>query len=85
MHGLMLGLLIAQNQNSVVWAWNGALVLMVVVFVWRNDTSIGQVFRSWWAGTTGIRASIIVAGLYAVLPILSFWGWWDLYLSGAWY
>ena len=85
MHGLILGLLIAQNQNSVVWAWNGALVLMVVVLFWRNDTSIGRVFRSWWAGTTGIRPSIIVAGLYAVLPILSFWGWWDLYLSGAWY
>ena len=85
MHGLILGLLIAQNQNNVVWAWNGALVLMVVVLFWRSDTSIGQVFRYWWAGNTCSRASIIAAALYCVLPILSFWGWWDLYLSGALY
>ena len=85
MHGLILGLLIAQNQNSVVWAWNVALLLMVVVLFWRSDTSIEQVFRYWWAGNTYSRASIIVAALYAVLPILSFWGWWDLYLSGALY
>lgn len=85
MHGLILGLLIAQNQNSVVWAWNGVLVLMVVVLFWRSDTSIAQVFKYWRAGSTGSRASIIVAALYVVLPILSFWGWWDLYLSGALY
>lgn len=85
MHGLILGLLIAQHQNSVVWAWNGALVLMVVVLFWRSDNSIGQVFSYWRAGNTGSRASIIVTALYVVLPVLSFWGWWDLYLSGALY
>ncbi len=85
MHGSILGLLIAQNQNSVVWAWNVALVLVVVLLFWHSDTSIEQVFRYWRAGNTGSRASIIVAALYAVLPILSFWGWWDLYLSGALY
>ncbi|HEU4713170.1 MAG TPA: hypothetical protein VFS76_16480 [Pyrinomonadaceae bacterium] len=85
MHGMILGLLIAQNQNNVVWAWNGALVLMVVVLFWRSDTSIGQVFSYWRAGNTAVRASVIVAALYVVLPVLSFWGWWDLYLSGALY
>jgi len=85
MHGLILGLLIAQNQNSVVWAWNGGLVLIVVVLFWRSDTSLGQVSRYWRAGNPGSRASIIVAALYVVLPVLSFWGWWDLYLSGALY
>lgn len=85
MHGLILGMLIAQNQNSVVWAWNGALVLMVVILFWRSDTSIEQVFTYWRKGNTGSRASIIAAALYVVLPVLSFWGWWDLYLSGALY
>lgn len=85
MHGLILGLLIAQNQNSVVWVWNVALVLMVVVLFWRSDTSIAEVFSHWQIGSTGVRASIIVAVLYVVLPVLSFWGWWDLYLSGALY
>ncbi len=85
MHGLILALLIAQNQNTVIWAWNIALVLMVVVLFWRSDISIGQLFRYWRAGNTGSRASMIAAALYAVLPILSFWGWWDLYLSGALY
>jgi hypothetical protein len=85
MHGLILGLLIAQNRNSVIWVWNAALALMVVVLFWRSDTSIGQVFRYWRAGTNGSRASIVLAALYAVLPILSFWGCWDLYLSGALY
>jgi hypothetical protein len=85
MHALILGLLIAQNRNSVIWAWNGALGLMVVILFWRSGSSIGQVLRYWRAGNTASRAVIIVAALYALLPILSFWGWWDLYLSGALY
>ena len=85
MHGIILGLLIAQNQNSVVWVWNAALALMVVVLFWRSDTSVARVFSYWRAANNRSRASMIVAALYVVLPILSFWGWWDLYLSGALY
>ena len=85
MHALILGLLVAQKQNNVVWVWNGALVLMVVVLFWRNDNSIGLLFSHWHARRAGMRVSLIVVALYAVLPILSFWGWWDLYLSGALY
>jgi hypothetical protein len=85
MHGLILGLLIVQGRNSVVWIWNAALMLIVVVLFWRSDTSLVPMFSSWRAVNTSGRLSVILAVLCAVLPVLSFRGWWDMYLSGALY
>lgn len=86
MHGIILGLLIAQGRNSVVWVWNVALALMVVALYWRGDAPSGRASAGWWrAGNASGRASLGLAVLYAVLPILSFWGCWDMYLSGALY
>ena len=85
MHGLILGLLIVQCRNSVVWMWNAALIFIVVVLFWRSDTSLVPVFSYWRAANTSGRLSIILAVLCAVLPVLSFRGWWDMYLSGGLY
>lgn len=85
MHGLILGLLIAQGRNSAVWAWNVALALTVVILFRRGDTPAAPVSDRWRAGGTSGRAVMMLAALYAVLPTLSFFGWWDMYLSGALY
>jgi len=85
MHALILGLLLAQGRNSVVWAWNAALLLMVPALFWGSDASI-------WRGLSGRpgadgagRAARAVAVACSLLPLASFWGWWDMYLSGALY
>ena len=83
MHGLILMLLIIKDYNSVVWAWNAVLIITVVILFWRSDVSVKQMFagrkESGWKKR---KAKLIVAGS-VLLPISSFWGWWDMYLSGA--
>jgi len=85
MHGIILGLLIAKGYNSIVWVWNAALILTVVISFWKTDVRFGRTITVWY--TSGWKAKIAksVAVAVSLLPILSFWGWWDMYLSGALY
>ena len=85
MHAMLLVLLIAKGLNSVVWAWNAALMLAVPSLFWRSDASARQAFAGWLEGSARVRAALTVVVLCAVLPVLSFRGWWDMYLSGALY
>ena len=85
MHFMILGLLVGRGYNSVVWAWNGALILIIIILFWRDDTSFRQTFPARRAGYTSGLAAQILAAACAVLPALSFWGLWDIYLSGALY
>lgn len=84
-HGSVLVLLIWQGRNSVVWAWNVALVLIVFILFRRSDTSIRRAFVGRGANSTSVRVAQALAFVCAVLPVLSFWGCWDAYLSGALY
>jgi len=85
MHGIVLALLIARGYNSVVWIWNFALMLIVLILFLRSDvyffrgsdTEHSQSFKSKMATLITLAASL--------LPLLSFLGWWDMYLSGALY
>lgn len=80
MHTFVLSLLIAKNYNSIVWIWNLILILAVVFAFWQTSVS----FRETIAGGKFTPVKIIVfAGV--LLPILSFFGWWDMFLSGALY
>jgi hypothetical protein len=84
MHAGILGLLIWQGKNSVVWAWNAALMLITIILFWRSDNSV-QSFARWQANKGSARVAQILVVVLIVMPILSFWGWWDQYLSGALY
>jgi len=84
-HALILGLLITGRYNSVVWAWNAALPLIVVTLFWRRESAPWRTLRDWSATnrlTRVAHAGVIVS---ALAPALSFWGWWDMSLSGALY
>jgi hypothetical protein len=85
MHGIILVLLIGQGRNHVVWAWNAALMPTIIILFWRSDTFIRQASANWRASNTFGHAAQILATICVMLPILSFWGWWDKYLSGALY
>ena len=85
MHGFVLVLLIAQGRNHVVWAWNAALMLIIIILFRRSDAFIRQAFANWRASNRFGRAAQVLAISCAVLPASSFWGWWDMYLSGALY
>ena len=73
---------VGHNINLVVWPWNLAMIaLLLVLFGWGESASVRQTWselrRSWIAA--------LVTGLCGLLPILSFFGWWDSYFSFALY
>jgi hypothetical protein len=84
-HGIVLALLIAKGYNSVVWIWNFALMLVVLILFWHSDVYLfrgsgikhSQSFKS--------KIATLVTFAASLLPFLSFLGWWDMYLSGALY
>ena len=80
-HLVILALLIAKNYNQIVWIWNVALIALVVVSFWKSDVSIKQTFREF--AHLKIAKTIVAASV--LLPALSFFGLWDMYLSGALY
>lgn len=85
MHASVLALLVWQGRNSVVWVWNVALAVMVVVLFRRSDVSVCQTFNARNAAAASVRVTQALAVACAVLPVLSFFGLWDMYLSGALY
>ncbi|HXC36807.1 MAG TPA: hypothetical protein VNV43_13090 [Candidatus Acidoferrales bacterium] len=73
---------IGHDVNRVTWPWNFAMIaLLIVLFVAKEPISPAQAVRELrhsWSGT-------LVVGLYGFLPVLSFFGLWDAYLSFALY
>lgn len=85
MHTIILTVLIAKNYNSIVWIWNAFLIAIVVTAFWKNDVSIKQILDSANVKNWKIQAAKIITFASVLLPILSFFGLWDSYLSGALY
>jgi hypothetical protein len=80
MHSIILSLLIAKDYNSIVWIWNLTLIFAVIFAFWQNPVSLKEtIFKGKFKP---IKLIIFAAVL---LPILSFFGWWDMFLSGAYY
>jgi uncharacterized membrane protein YphA (DoxX/SURF4 family) len=78
---LFLGPL-GHNVNRVIWPWNITMVVLIVIlFAAKEPVSFSQALRE-------LRRSLcgsMIIGLYGLLPILSFFGLWDSYLSFALY
>ena len=82
-HSIILIFLIAKNYNSIVWIWNTILILLVVISFWQSENSLKETIKTATDFKGKIAKSIVAVSL--LLPILSFFGWWDMYLSGALY
>lgn len=86
MHLLVLLTLVLAWRNSVVWLWNIAMIVMVVLVFSRTDITLLRHSLRWSRVSDVIahlpKAIILICGL---VPALSFFGWWDQYLSAALY
>jgi hypothetical protein len=79
-HAVILTLLISTGENTVVWPWNIAMGLMVLILFWQNrETRARQILVPKRVFHT------LVLVLFGVLPVLSLFGLWDSYLSSALY
>ncbi|HEY3840578.1 MAG TPA: DoxX family protein [Bryobacteraceae bacterium] len=69
---------LGHNHNRVVWPWNLAMGVLVVLLFWHSDFRLRDL-----APRTVLHAAVFL--LFAVLPALSFFDLWDSYLSFALY
>src|SRR5262249_18024803 len=81
MHSFILTTLILLGYNSVVWPWNIAMVMMVLILFWRVE---GLTLKEVVANN---RLPVYKAAfiLFGVMPAFSFFNLWDSYLSFALY
>jgi hypothetical protein len=83
MHSFILFTLgpLGHNWNSVVWPWNIAMSLFVVILFWKTENfSFKDVL-----GVKNFPFQRIVLLLFAIMPIFSFFNFWDSYPSFALY
>jgi hypothetical protein len=84
LHGASLVLLgpLGHNINLVVWPWNFAMIgLLIILFGSKEGVPLGETLRELRRSSCGA----LVVGLCGLLPILSYFGWWDSYFSFALY
>ncbi len=80
-HIVLLLLLIPVRLNSVVWPWNIAMAALVVILFWRaDDVSLREVVLP-----RKLSFQMVAILLFGIMPLLSFFGLWDSYLSDALY
>ena len=78
---------LGQDHNTVVWPWNFAMSAFVVILFWRapdepSPLTILVPGRNFSLGFA-LRATVLV--LFAFMPLFSFFGLWDSYLSSSLY
>jgi hypothetical protein len=79
-HLVVLGPL-AHGTNAVIWPWNAAMAALAVVLFWKvRDASARDTLFP-----RRIGAHAVMLALFVALPVLSFAGRWDAYLSGELY
>jgi len=82
-HTAILILLIAVNYNQIVWVWNFTLILSVFTAFWKSENSLKETFQNF--NTIKVKSVTAIVAASILLPISSFFGLWDSYLSGTLY
>jgi uncharacterized membrane protein YbaN (DUF454 family) len=78
-HVFILSLFIPVRRNSVVWPWNAAMSGFAVALFWRaKDFSTRDILLP---KKQGFQTAVVV--LFGLMPLVSFFGLWDSYLSSA--
>ena len=81
MHLLILLLLVPLGVNRIVWPWNIAMIVLVMVLFWkRRDASLADLVLP---KRVGFQLFVLI--LFGVMPLLSFFNLWDAYLSSSLY
>lgn len=82
MHWLVLLVIgpFGRRWNSVVWPWNLAMIAFLLLLFWKTDFSFSDVI---WNNRCRFQKVILL--LFGVMPLFSFVGWWDSYLSSSLY
>jgi hypothetical protein len=70
---------VGHEHNWIIWPWNLVMPALVLILfpAGRPAEGWGNLRRSGW--------SVAAVGLFALLPVLSFFGKWDSYLSFSLY
>lgn len=76
------------DYNAVVWPWNFAMSAFVLILFWRvadepSPSTILVPGRSLFSPGFAFRTAVLV--LFAFMPLFSFFGLWDSYLSSSLY
>ncbi|HEX8773268.1 MAG TPA: hypothetical protein VF735_06645 [Pyrinomonadaceae bacterium] len=80
-HLFILLLFIPVKRNSVIWPWNIAMASFVLILFWQaNNISMREILLP---KRLGFHALAVI--LFAIMPIFSFFGLWDSYLSSTLY
>jgi hypothetical protein len=69
------------DWNTVVWPWNVAMMAFVVILFWRAE---GFSARHVLLPRTSLFHGLVLL-LFGVMPLFSFFGFWDSYLSASLY
>jgi len=82
MHWLILLVIgpFGRRWNSIVWPWNLAMIAFLLILFWNTDFSFSDVI---WNNRCRFQKVILL--LFGVMPLFSFVGWWDSYLSSSLY
>ncbi len=83
MHSLILASLISTKQNSVVWPWNMAMMVMVPLLFWRNGTSVWKSVLNSEKSDLRSHLAKVVLLVCGALPALSFIGLWGSVFIGC--
>jgi hypothetical protein len=79
-HSIVLLFLVSSAENIVVWPWNVAMAWWVVILFGKaGQISAVEIL----VPKDPVRGLLLL--LFGVLPLLSFFGLWDSYLSSALY
>jgi len=82
MHLSILFLLgpLGKDWNSVIWPWNIAMIALDCTLFWKSDAAFKDII---WV-KHGFYQKLILL-LFVVMPLFSFFGMWDSYLSSTLY
>ena len=69
-----------RRWNYIVWPWNLAMIAFLLILFWNTDFSFSDVL---WNNRCRFQKVLLL--LFGVMPLFSFVGWWDSYLSSSLY